>query len=286
MAHLLLYPVTDYEKAFIIYIIEIRNEGGIMKRNLKILMFLLVAVFLCSGNVFAGPFGDDITIYDNRGDCADGNVCEDSETEPGMINDQSWDLEGFFLNGSLLTMVGGFDFKDGHPNYQAYTSGDIFIDTDSDASYGKDAKTGEYNLFGYDYVLDLDIKNSTYTVFQLGSNTTLSSALEPLNNPYSNPWKYNNGGTFKENGTLIYTDFPQLIGVNTGFSGDFHNAVTVDLSFLDPGQDFTAHFTMGCGNDNLMGKGTTSVPEPTPMLLLGGALVGLAGIGRRKFFKN
>ena len=44
-----------------------------------------------------------------------------------MVAEQKWDLEGFFLQGTTLTMIGGFDFLNGESNY---TSGDIFISID------------------------------------------------------------------------------------------------------------------------------------------------------------
>lgn len=41
-----------------------------------------------------------------------------------------------------------------------------------------------------------------------------------------------------------------------------------DLGWLSLGTTFTTHFTMQCGNDNLMGTGVI-VPEPTSLLLMG-----------------
>ena len=38
-------------------------------------------------------------------------------------------------------------------------------------------------------------------------------------------------------------------------------------------------------NDDIMGHGTTPVPEPGTMVLLGSGLIGLAGYGRKRFRK-
>ena len=63
----------------------------------KISLFIILAFFLISGNAWGLPItGTNITIYDNRGYKGSGVGGEDQETEPGMINNQYWDLEMFW----------------------------------------------------------------------------------------------------------------------------------------------------------------------------------------------
>ena len=255
-----------------------------MKNLSKILIFSVLTIFLMAGSALA----TEITINDNREGSGHSwwtNTDEDQEVEPGMIANQSWDLEGFFLNGTSLTMIGGFDFVNGN---SGYTSGDIFIDVTGDAQYGSFTGT-QLPFNGYDYVIDLDFSSFNYDVYQLVAGTSVVADVLDYNSPESSPWSYVSGGTALSNYQDIdfsYTDFGTLTDAFTGFLGTDHNAVSVDLAFLGAGVEFTSHFTMGCGNDNLMGHGTTSVPEPATMLLLGTGLIGLAGLRRRMFRKN
>lgn len=252
----------------------------------RIVLFSLLVVVLAVGNATAYDFGANITISDlmHRGSGWYGNH-EDQEVEPRCLRGQEWDLEGFFLNGTTLTMVGGFDFENG---YGGYASGDIFVDVNGDAKYGPGnnwtgwGNTVVHNTFGYDYVLDLNFSNLTYSVYELTGDSTTITAGERINQE-SNPWQYNDGGSllggFQDVGMSYWADLSDSdVG---GLDGGTHHALAVNLDFLGPGTEFTSHFTMQCGNDNLMGSGTTA-PEPTTMILLGSGLMGLAGF-RKKF---
>ena len=80
-----------------------------MKKNMVILFFLAVFGLVFSGMAMAIPLGDNITIWDGMG-VVD---VEDNEVAPGCVASQVWDLEGFFLDGNMLTMVGGFNYVTG-----------------------------------------------------------------------------------------------------------------------------------------------------------------------------
>lgn len=261
-------------------------------RILVLIATVLVAGLFLSNSAFALSLGDNITISDENysGTGWYGNH-EDQEVEPGMQHTQQWDLEGFFLQENTLNMVGGFNFKDG---CEGYTSGDIFISVDDKPIYGDIHLTGNNdvyssyngnklvtNSYGYDYVIDLNFISGTYNVISIDSDTVLQKSFYQLNEG-SSPWKYNNQNN---NGKIIgggsFSFLKNLSNGDVGFLGDSHYALTgFDLSFLDPGTEFYSHFTMGCGNDNLMGQGSTApVPEPSTLVLFGagGGLFWLAG---------
>ena len=260
-----------------------------MKTIMRIFILSALSIFLVAGTATAIPLGTNITIPDKVGTGSGWHGAqEDQEVEPGCIATQAWDLEGFFLDGTMLTMVGGFDFEHGLSGYQ---SGDIFIDTTGDAEYG-DENTGSgggntvvQDTFGYDYALDLDFGTSQFTVYKLVQGTT-TVHVHYNQNDESNPWEYNDRG--ESLGSHAFTFYEDLSAFDNPPSlfGTKHYAVSLDLAFLPAGTDFISHFTYECGNDNLMGQGSTPIPEPATMLLLGAGLVGLAGFGRKKFYKK
>jgi hypothetical protein len=261
-----------------------------------------LVLFLFCGTALAVSFGTDITISDrNYNDSGDSWYTnhEDDEVEPGMVRGAEWDLEGFFLRNNTLAMVGTYDFMHGNSNYM---SGDIFIDVTGNAVYGDihDSSRGDNgdtiapvsNEYGYDYVLDMHFttENPVYTVYAIDENTLVQQA-KYNENEGSSPWRYADElKPFEDEDGKEYADIEfryytgQLID-ELDDNMNIHNVVLVDLGFLGTDiSNFTAHFTMQCGNDNLMGS-TAPVPEPATLLLFGTGLIGLAGVGRKKFKK-
>lgn len=237
------------------------------------------------------PLGLNITVSDQNysGSGWYGNH-EDNETEthPDTLSGQNWDLEGMFLQGSTLTVVGGFDFKNGvtHSGHN-YRSGDVFIDLNGDAVYGYPANGGAgtggttTSLFGYDLVLDLDYTTMTFDLLQLTPGSVLG---RPTVVASSNPWRYVSGGTAVAGyQDVAFSYVSALTNADVGLQGyagiNTHYAISLDTSFL-PSGTATIHYTVECGNDNLMGVAT--VPDGgSTVALLGVALVGLTTLRRR-----
>ena len=250
-----------------------------MGKLIKVVGFTVLGLLFLVGTSFAGYLDGytNITIndgYGERGFTSDGSVgptgqgLEDQEVEPGAATGQVWDMEGFFQSGSLLALVGGWNFLG---NIDGITSGDIFFEMNGDDVF--------------DYVLDMDWGSLNsgkidYTV-RSGSFTTALTYGGP-DEVKDLPWRWESTGSEGSTKQALYLADYDNDGMGGGVTGGLHNAVVVDLAFLGEGTDFTSYFTMRCGNDIVNGSGTAPVPEPATMFLLGTGLLGLAGVGRKK----
>ena len=273
-----------------------------MKKTLLLTIGMIAGLSLVAGGASAGPLGANITIPDESysGSSAWYGNREDQEVEPGCVISQEYDLEAVCFDDTFgnLSIVGGYDSNTGGPDPMS-AAGDLFIDIGGDAQYGSlghssgrddsPSATVKYT-FGYDYVVDLNFALGTYTVIDLSGAVAIKCDNEQINDA-SNPWRYVSGGTAIASGDIAYyddlADGDALI-VDYGLAGGSHDAFTLDLNWLAPlvqdtNFEFWTHYTMQCGNDNLMGHypGNPGVPEPATISLLG---LGLLGVVMRKKF--
>lgn len=236
----------------------------------------------------------DITIFDGQSSSSSGwyGTQENNETEPGTITSQVWDLERMLINGSKLTIEGGYDFRVGaFSNNKWYRRGDILIDLNGDAKTtwnGTAADKTSNAYFNYDFAIHFSTtaNDLSYTIVDLNSN---SKYVQVTDIQKSNPWRLDDN----------FLSGPNIDGKSGTFTAGFttlspnaegnHYALEVDLGNYAPllnaikaANEMLIKYTIECGNDTIIGVasvpslGLTSVPDSGTTLALFG--LGLGGL--------
>lgn len=274
-----------------------------MKRNF---VYLGVVIGLMASSVFS--WGINITVGDpnSAGETSAGwyrggsdTASEFGEVEPAMGKGPDWDLQAFAYNSGNLSILSGFNQKDGYNNVSL---GDLFVGgAAANHPDGFDYDQYERNSAFYDYafVIKLDFDNGKYNVYDLRGTDAdwVENAYfwdnRENDNAASGPWRYdldhsgNSGATLFWTGELTYgiVDNPTangLAGLNVG-RGTHYVSTLFDLSWLNSFGAVPLHLTLECGNDNMSGiKPGDKIPDGgATLLLLGFGISGLALIRRK-----
>lgn len=258
-----------------------------MKKKLKILIFLLAALFLWAGTSSAEVIIDE---YIGANDHGYGDVIEDPGSNYFDISSMEVTFSGGYMNVKINT-----NFEEIAPGNRNETDtygatyGDLFISTDGWDPYEKTTNDGyKYDNYSNGEDWEFVFDTSTGILYQLPEydNTTINNYIYfPTDIWDPRYWivrdgqevKYKSGGTEISDGSSVDLSNAKL--------GGGYLLYQIDLSSLGSyGNEIGLKWSEDCGNDSIEGK--VSVPEPTPMILLGSGLIWLAGFGRRKFLKN
>lgn len=242
-----------------------------MRTLSRILVILVLGVFFVVGNAIAIPTWDDKVFTVSEYSSVFSEDQSGNYLIPGY-GGQDYDVEylGLIVIDSKLYFGLQTGLKLEDPETSGYLQpGDIAIDIGDNGSY-------DYAIRFWTSSIEL---------------VTVIATSEPLHVAYpqhsiSDPWRLvgdivdTSGYTYE----ISFDTGTDSFGNDTNILEGCIDLAALGLTGFD--QDIAAHFTMYCGNDFGDVTATAPVPEPATMLLLGTGLVGLAGIGRKKYLKK
>jgi hypothetical protein len=234
-----------------------------MKKISKVLLLLILPVFLMAGSAMAFTIDDPVI--------------------PGE-NHSSWTADRI---GGIIFELYGIDVS--------FSGNDLLIDIYT--NYTGPHQVGSWVTFAGDLALDVDGTGYNYGVAFTDNEGLLVGKC------YENAtWNLSNG--YAPSGYIYHID--QIVTLESGTATSLMSSVVWnpwDTESSDAIADWQIHVeiedfrdlvtapelgifyaTANCAND--YGEGQVPIPEPATMLLFGSGLIGLAGLGRKKFKKR
>jgi len=256
-----------------------------MTRFLKIILFFFFAVFLASTNAHATIIADN---YIGANDHSRGDVI--GRTNLFNISGAEVNLVGNTLTVDIYTKFAGRGddgLFTGLTGGKGIGYGDLFL-ANAWSPYGSNPYVHDDHSNGttWTYAVGLgdnrwDSTGGSATLYSLNSGNNNTDAL--LSDDFIT------GGTYR-NGQEVAVDtrdgnVTALSSALWSIDNDYIRFV-MDITGTDllSGNEIAFHWGQTCQNDVI--EGSSPVPEPATILLLGTGLFGLAGVGRKKIKKD